>query len=118
MLTALEYSMGAVAPACRMVGIDRNTYYNWMKADEGFADEVNRINEETFDFVETQMLKGISKGNTIMTIFYAKSKMKNRGFVERTEVEVTNKPAFVVNESNKGVRKVMDVIHKADKTGT
>jgi hypothetical protein len=42
--------------------------------------------------------------------------MKHRGFIERTEVEVTNTPAFVVKPEQKGVNKVMDIIHK--KTGT
>ena len=116
MLDALKFSMGIVAPACAMVGISRNTHYNWLKSDPGYSDEVKQIEESTFDFVETQMLKQIKGGNTIMTIFYAKSKMKSRGFVERTEVEVTNKPAFIVNPEDKGVNKVMDVIHK--KTGT
>jgi len=87
-----------------------------MKNDEGYTAEVNAINEATFDFVEGAMLKKIKAGDTIMAIWYSKTKMKHRGFVERTEVEVTDKPAFVVKEEQKGVKKVMDVIHK--KTGT
>jgi len=116
MLEALKHSMGIITPACKMVGIDRKTHYNWLKSDAGYAEEVDAILEATFDFVETKMLEEIASGNTIMTIFYAKSKMKARGFVERTEVEVTSQPAFVVKEDQAGIRKTMDVIHK--KTGT
>lgn len=116
MLKALEHTMGIVGPAAKMVGVHRSTHYNWLKDDAGYADEVDRIIEDSFDFVEGKMLEEINGGNTIMTIFYAKSKMKSRGFVERTEVEVTNKPAFIVSPEAKGVNKVMDVIHK--KTGT
>jgi len=116
MLDALKFSMGIVAPACDMAGISRNTHYDWLKSDPGYAQEVHNINEGTFDFVETQMLKRIQAGSDTMLIWYSKTKMKSRGFVERTEVEVTEKPAFIVKPEHKGVNKVMDVIHK--KTGT
>ena len=116
MLKSLDFHMGLVSPAAKAVGITRNTHYNWLKSDSGYADEVDQIQEATFDFVEGNMLKKIKAGDTIMTIWYSKTKMKARGFVERSEIEVTNKPSFVVKEDQKGVNKVMDVIHK--KTGT
>lgn len=116
MLKALDFHMGLVSPAARDVGINRNTHYNWTKSDPGYKAEFEQIQEATFDFVEGAMLKKIKAGDTIMTIWYSKTKMKQRGFVERTELEVTDKPAFVVKEDQKGVNKVMDVIHK--KTGT
>jgi hypothetical protein len=116
MLEALTHSLGVVAPACQMAGISRNTHYNWLKDDAGYAKEVANINELCFDFVETKLLENIKGGNVVAQIFYAKTKMKHRGFIERTEVEVTNTPAFVVKPEQKGVNKVMDIIHK--KTGT
>lgn len=116
MLEALNFTMGVVTPACDMVGIHPSTHYHWLKHDEGYANEVNLANERMFDFVETKMRERINEGSDTMLIWYSKTKMKHRGFIERTEVEVTNTPAFVVKETDKGVRKVMDVIHK--KTGT
>jgi hypothetical protein len=116
MLEALTQSLGIVAPAANAVGINRNTHYNWMKDDPGYREEVEMINEICFDFVESKMLEKIKNGDTVMAIWYSKTKMKHRGFVERTEVEVTNQPAFVTKPEDKGVNKVMDVIHK--KTGT
>ena len=116
MLKALNHSMGIVAPACEVIGIARSTYYHWFKTDEGFKAEVEAILEATFDFVETKMIQRIHEGSDTMLIWYSKTKMKQRGFVERTELEVTEKPSFVVKENDKGVNKVMDVIHK--KTGT
>lgn len=116
MLTALKHSMGIVSPAADMVGISRQTHYGWMRSDPGYKDEVEAIEESRYDFVETKMVERINAGSDTMLIWYSKTKMKHRGFVERTEVEVTNTPAFVVKEEHKGVSKVMDVIHK--KTGT
>ena len=116
MLYALEFHMGLVSPACKSVGIGRKTHYEWMKKDPGYAEVVEDILEGTFDFVEGAMLKKIKAGSETMQIWYSKTKMRHRGFVEHQEIEVTNKPAFIVSPEAKGVNKVMDVIHK--KTGT
>lgn len=116
MLEALTMSLGIVAPACLVVRIHRSTHYNWLKNDPGYAEEVALINEICFDFVESKMLEKIKAGDTIMTIWYSKTKMKHRGFVERQEVEHIEKPAFIVKPEQKGVNKVMDIVHK--KTGT
>ena len=116
MLEALTLTLGIVAPACLAVRIHRSTHYNWLKNDPGYAEEVDMISEICYDFVESKMLEKIKAGDTVMAIWYSKTKMKARGFVERTEVEVTDKPAFVTKPEDKGVNKVMDVIHK--KTGT
>jgi hypothetical protein len=116
MLTALKHSMGIVTPALEMINLSRSVYYNWLKTDPGFREEVNAIEESRYDFVETKMVERINAGSDTMLIWYSKTKMKHRGFIERTEVEVTNTPAFVVKPEQKGVNKVMDIIHK--KTGT
>jgi len=116
MLTALKHSMGIVTPALEMIGLARSVYYAWLKADPGFREEVGHIEESRYDFVETKMVERINAGSDTMLIWYSKTKMKHRGFVERQEIEVTEKASFVVDESQKGINKVMDVIHK--KTGT
>ena len=116
MLEALKHSMAIVTPALEMIGLPRSVYYNWLKTDPGFREEVANIEESRYDFVETKMMNRINEGSDTMLIWYSKTKMKHRGFIERTEVEVTNTPAFVVKPEQKGVNKVMDIIHK--KTGT
>jgi hypothetical protein len=119
MLTALEHSLGIVTPAAAMAGIDRGTHYNWLKSDPHYKAAVEAIEELQFDFVETKLLENVKGGNVIAQIFFAKTKMKRRGYVERTEVEHIQRPSFIIDESNPGTNKVMDVIHKKNqKTGT
>jgi len=90
MLQALEKTMGVVSRACRQVGIDRKTHYNWLKADEHYKQTVEDIAEAAIDFAEGQLLLGIREGNTPMTIFYLKTKGKSRGYVERSEHTITS----------------------------
>ena len=85
-LVALEKSAGIVATACKAANISRFTFYDWLKKDADFAEKVDDIMEAQKDFVEAQILKKIKDGDTTMTIFYAKTKMKDRGYVERQEI--------------------------------
>ena len=85
-LTALEKSLGVVTTACRQVGINRTTYYKYLKEDEDFAKQVKDIENIALDFAESQLHKQISEGNTTATIFLLKTKGKSRGYVERSEI--------------------------------
>lgn len=85
-LTQLEQSFGLVATTCRKVGISRSTYYKWRKDDSQFADKADEVKELQKDAAEALILKKMKDGDTSMLIFYAKTQMKDRGYVERTEV--------------------------------
>ena len=37
MIEALEQSLGIVTTACKKVGINRKTHYDWLKNDEDYA---------------------------------------------------------------------------------
>jgi len=85
-LTQLEQAFGLVATTCRKVGISRSTYYKWRKDDSQFADKADEVKELQKDIVEALILKKMKDGDTAMLIFYAKTQMKDRGYVERTEI--------------------------------
>jgi transposase-like protein len=85
-LTQLEQSFGLVATTCRKAGISRSTYYKWRKEDTDFANKADEVRELQKDAVEALILKKMKCGDTAMLIFYAKTQMKDRGYVERTEV--------------------------------
>ena len=85
-LEQLEKSFGLVATTCRKVGISRSTYYKWRKDDSQFADKADEVKELQKDAVEALILKKMKDGDTAMLIFYAKTQMKDRGYVERTEI--------------------------------
>ena len=69
----------------------RTIFYEWMKDDKSFAKEVNDIQNIALDFAESQLHKQIGDGSTIATIFYLKTKGKNRGYIERQEIEHNQK---------------------------
>lgn len=90
-IEALEQSLGVVTTACKKVGVGRTTFYQWVKDDPAFANDVRDISDIALDFAESQLHKQIKDGSTAATIFYLKTKGKNRGYIERTETDVTSK---------------------------
>ena len=93
MIEALEKSLCVVTTACKQVGIDRGTHYNWLKNDPEYAKEVKNLENIVLDFAESQLHKQILDGNTTATIFLLKTKGKSRGYIERQEV-VTDSDNF------------------------
>ena len=87
MIQALEKSLGVVTSACKAVGINRSTHYEWLKTDEEYKAAVEDVENIALDFAESKLHKQIKNGNTTGTIFYLKTKGKKRGYIERTEVQ-------------------------------
>ena len=85
MIAALEKSLGIVTTACKTVGIDRGSHYNWMREDEEYRASVESIADLAIDFAESSLHKQIQDGNPTSTIFYLKTKGKKRGYIERQE---------------------------------
>jgi hypothetical protein len=89
MISALEAALGIVTMACKTVGIDRNTHYNWYNDDADYRAKVDAIQGIVLDFSESQLHKQIKEGNTAATIFHLKTKGKKRGYVEKDETTQT-----------------------------
>lgn len=105
-LYAFERSLALVASACRKIGISRPTFYNWYNDDPDFKEKVDEIRELSKDSVEQRIYNKIKNGDTAMIIFYAKTKMKDRGYVERHEV--TGKDGEPLNERKIDVSKLTE----------
>lgn len=86
MLDELRNSLGNVTIACRACGLDRHTHYTWLKKDESYKQSVEDILEEQGDYVENKLLQRVKDDDTTAIIFYCKTKLKGRGYVERHEV--------------------------------
>jgi hypothetical protein len=86
LLEALERSLGIVTPACKEVGISRNTFYEYYKTDIIFKEAVDDINEITLDFVENNLLKKIKEGSERSILFYMKYKARKRGYTDSLDI--------------------------------
>lgn len=86
LLAALAANSGIVASACRVANVSRMTYYRYYNEDPDFKEKADDVKELQKDFAESLILKKMKEGDTTMIIFYAKTQMKDRGYVERKEL--------------------------------
>ena len=104
LLKALEKSLGVVTTACKQLEISRATYYRWLSEDEEFSKSAKEIQDVALDFVESKLFEQIQESSTAATIFYLKTKGKRRGYVERSELDLTSGEETVkINVNIKGV---------------
>ncbi len=82
-LEIYEKTFGNISVACKHSNISRQTFYNWRKKDEDFAEKESEIKEGLLDFAETQLFSAIRNGRTAELIFFLKTKGRERGYSEQ-----------------------------------
>jgi AcrR family transcriptional regulator len=86
LLEALERSLGIVTPACKEVGVSRNTFYDYYRNDAKFKTAVDDIQEIALDFAENQLLKKVKEGSERSILFYMRYKGRKRGYTDSIDV--------------------------------
>ena len=79
-------TFGNVTAIAKRLGVSRQTVYAYIARWQTVADAVDDERERRKDFVEDKMLERIMSGSDTMIIFFAKTQMKDRGYVERQEI--------------------------------
>jgi hypothetical protein len=99
LIEALRVSIGNVTEACKVVGLHRSTYYEYRDTDPEFKSEIEAIAEESIEKINGVTIGKYDKdGNLVVydvppdttaCIFYLKTRGKKRGYVEKTETDIT-----------------------------
>ncbi len=109
LLAALEKSMGVVSTACAALGISRTNHYKWIKEDAVYKQRYEELRDVALDYAESKLYEMIGKNNTAATIFYLKTKGKDRGYVERQEVQVNQETPDLSGYSTEQLLELVDV---------
>lgn len=84
-ISNLKAAGGIICVACDSTGINRSTYYRWRDSDKDFSEAVDEVMEAQVDYVESKLMELINAHDTTATIFYLKTKGKNRGWSEKQQ---------------------------------
>jgi len=87
-LEVFEKKAANITLTCKAIQIDRKTYYNWYNNDEEFRQKVDEVRESLIDFTESKLMELIQEGNVVAILFFLKTIGKNRGYVEKQEIEI------------------------------
>tara|TARA_R110002012_G_scaffold110980_2_gene255785 strand:- start:179 stop:529 length:351 start_codon:yes stop_codon:yes gene_type:complete len=85
-IQALEKTLGVVTPACKMVDISRQTFYNWYEEDAEFKAKVDDLKEHSHDFVKAKVFECIDDKVPSIIMHYTKTQM---GWTERSDLHIT-----------------------------
>jgi len=88
-LKILSDNHGVVTTACKETGLPPDWFSTWYKTSSLFKRRVDNIQNEVIDYVEEKLLKAIEEGNISATIFYMKCKGRERGYVEKSDREIS-----------------------------
>lgn len=99
MIEAIKKNNGILAKAAQALGCSRKTVSNYVNNYTTVKDAYDEANETNIDFVESKLMSNIQSGDTTAIIFFLKTKAKKRGYVERTEQEISGKDGGPI-ESN------------------
>lgn len=83
---AITEKKGFITQAAKRLGISRRQLHRLINKHPTVKEALTDAREEMKDFTEGKMYQKIADGDTTMIIFYAKTQMKDRGYVERQEV--------------------------------
>jgi len=104
MIDAMQQFLGVVHYACLATDTPRATHYKWMNEDSEYKRGCDEASAVALDYVEAQLLTNIRHGDPTSAIFYLKTRGKQRGFVERTEVTGAGGEAININLSVEQVK--------------
>lgn len=109
MLQALEKTLGVVTQACKIVNIHRATHYRWIKEDKEYEAEVSALAEVAKDYAETKLFKRIQKGDTTAILFYLKCKAKDRGYIDKLEIDNRNLTTEAIMK-DKSIEELLSIV--------
>lgn len=88
LVNAMREYFSNITRACEKCHIGRATYYQWYNKDALFRENIDDLRMLLDDNIETTAIsKCLNDRDTTMLIFMLKTRMKARGYVEKTEVE-------------------------------
>ena len=97
-----------VTESCKVIGVNRSTYYRWCNKSDAFREKRDEAEESLYDMVESKIYEQIKQGNTTMLIFFAKTRMKKRGYVEKQEIKNSGSLEIVGDILNRKVPQVTE----------
>src|ERR1700744_5639359 len=74
-----------VSTACAHAKISRQTFYNWIKNDSEFKENIELLDQQLIDWAEEQLYNKVKDGDTHSIFFLLKAKAKKRGYGDEVQ---------------------------------
>lgn len=88
---AILESGGLYTNIARVLGCEWHTAKKYVEMYEETKRAYDNENEGLLDLAESKLIENINKNDDTAIIFYLKTKGKNRGYIERQEIDIESK---------------------------
>lgn len=88
-IEAIKKANGFVSHAAAALGISRTQLYRIINDKPTVAEALRDSREAMKDFAESKLFGNIKEGKEASIFFYLKTQAKDRGYIERQQVEHT-----------------------------
>jgi len=92
---------GHISNICRAIGINRDTFYNWLKADPAFSMSLVEAEGELNDDIRDALIQKAADGDMAAIIFYLKK--RHPDFLDKPQVlnqiNVVEGVEFILDDS-------------------
>ena len=96
---AIRDANGMVSAAARKLSVDRTTVYRYINKYVTVKNALDEARDSLLDMTEAQLFKAIKAGNVTAIMFTLKTIGKDRGYVERSQHEVSGPDGDVIRVS-------------------
>ena len=88
-IQAIQDTKGFVSTAAKRLGISRVQLYRIINKHPTVKEALTDAREEMKDFAESKLFTNIQEGKEASIFFYLKTQAKERGYIERQQLEHT-----------------------------
>jgi len=88
---AIKEAHGFITVAAKKLGIHRSQLHNLINAHPTVKAALTDAREEMKDFAEGKLFANIQEGKEASVFFYLKCQAKDRGYVEKAQIEFIQK---------------------------
>jgi len=98
-IDALQRNGGVIIATAKALNINRVTLWKWLKKYPVLKDAQIQAEESMIDMAESKLFQAVNKGNLTAIIFTLKTKGRNRGYIERQELQIDKDATIKVGYS-------------------
>ena len=112
LIEAMTANLGIVTASCVQAKLSRGSFYTYYNTDPKFKKAIDDIADQALDYVEGKMFSLIENEDVASTLFYLKTKGKKRGYIERSETDITSKGEAINTDPFKMIRENSGITDK------
>ncbi len=86
---ALDKANGFVTYAAKILGVSRMAIYKYMEKHPEMKEVYEDIKNKKLDIAEFKLIENIKAGDTTSLIFFLKCQGKQRGYTEKSHLDIT-----------------------------